>query len=252
MPEQSHQISGVGPILAALDAAREPVELILVRSDADSSAVQALLERAAALGVPVRRESANDLRRMSRTTPPTDALALTGRAPKVALPALLSGPGAVWLLAGVAYPSNAGFAIRCVEVAGAAGIVLDAPFSRSDRLRALRISMRANRFLPVLWRPAAEVVAAARTGGRPIVAVESSGDRAPWEVDLRDRPLLVVGGERDGIPADILASADSVVRIPAPGFIGSYNLQAAIAAVAVERLRQSQLALKLDERRGDR
>ena len=84
------------------------------------------------------------------------------------------------------------------------------------------------------------------------MAVESSGDRAPWEVDLRDRPLLVVGGERDGIPADILASADSVVRIPMPGFIGSYNLQAAIAAVAVERLRQSQLALKLDERRGDR
>jgi tRNA(Leu) C34 or U34 (ribose-2'-O)-methylase TrmL len=36
----------------------------------------------------------------------------------------------------------------------------------------------------------------------------------------------------------VLAAADRVLRLPMRGFIPSYNLQAAMAAVALERLRQ--------------
>jgi TrmH family RNA methyltransferase len=50
--------------------------------------------------------------------------------------------------------------------------------------------------------------------------------------------LLVVGAEAEGVPADLLAAADATVRIPMAGFIASYNLQAAVAAVAAERFRQ--------------
>jgi tRNA G18 (ribose-2'-O)-methylase SpoU len=48
----------------------------------------------------------------------------------------------------------------------------------------------------------------------------------------------VVGGERHGIPKEVLAACDDAIRIPMWGFIPSYNLQAAMAAVACERLRQ--------------
>jgi tRNA G18 (ribose-2'-O)-methylase SpoU len=50
--------------------------------------------------------------------------------------------------------------------------------------------------------------------------------------------LLVIGGETRGIPAPLLARCDEVLRIPMAGFIPAYNLQAAMAAVAAERLRQ--------------
>ena len=51
--------------------------------------------------------------------------------------------------------------------------------------------------------------------------------------------LFVVGGERHGIPDDgARAAADRVLRLPMRGFIPSYNLQAAMAGVAFERLRQ--------------
>ena len=74
--------------------------------------------------------------------------------------------------------------------------------------------------------------------GRRILAIESSGTRAPWQVDLRPACVLVVGAEDDGIPEPILARAAEVIRIPMAGFIPSYNLQAAMAVVMAERLRQ--------------
>jgi tRNA G18 (ribose-2'-O)-methylase SpoU len=57
-------------------------------------------------------------------------------------------------------------------------------------------------------------------------------------MDLAGPVLFVVGGERHGIPAEVLAECDDVIRIPMLGFIPSYNLQAAMAAVASERIRQ--------------
>jgi len=48
----------------------------------------------------------------------------------------------------------------------------------------------------------------------------------------------VVGGERDGVPPELLARCDEVIRVPMAGFVPSYSLQAPVAVVAVERLRQ--------------
>ena len=50
--------------------------------------------------------------------------------------------------------------------------------------------------------------------------------------------MLVIGGERHGISADLLRECDSIVKIPMRGFVPSYNLQAPLAVVAAEALRQ--------------
>ena len=50
--------------------------------------------------------------------------------------------------------------------------------------------------------------------------------------------LLVVGAEAEGVPREVLDRCDEVVRIPMGGFIASYNLQTAVAAIAAERFRQ--------------
>jgi tRNA G18 (ribose-2'-O)-methylase SpoU len=51
--------------------------------------------------------------------------------------------------------------------------------------------------------------------------------------------LFVAGGESEGIPPALQRRCDAVTRIPMAGFVSSYNLQAAVAIVAAERLRQS-------------
>jgi tRNA G18 (ribose-2'-O)-methylase SpoU len=50
--------------------------------------------------------------------------------------------------------------------------------------------------------------------------------------------VLVVGGENGGIPPEVLARCHSSIRVPMAGFIPCYNLQAAVSAIATERLRQ--------------
>jgi tRNA G18 (ribose-2'-O)-methylase SpoU len=186
----------------------------------------------------VHRVSRSVMRRFARGDCDTRALAVVGPSPRATLQELVAERGIVWLLAGLAYPTNVGSAVRTAEVSGADGVVVDANFAAPDRRTALRASMRADRVMPVLWTRAAEAVRAARGAGRRVVAVEDSGTSAPWEIDLTSPSLAIVGAERTGIPEEVLCLCDDVVRVPMAGFIPSYNVQAALAAVAVERLRQ--------------
>jgi tRNA G18 (ribose-2'-O)-methylase SpoU len=144
----------------------------------------------------------------------------------------------VWLLAHPVYPGNVGFAIRTAEVSGADGIYVDCDFDHAARREATRAAMRADRFMPVGWERSGAVLAAARAAGKRVVAIEDVGTRAPWQADLTGPLLLLVGAEAEGVPEALLASADDTLRIPMAGFIASYNLQAAVAAVAAERFRQ--------------
>jgi TrmH family RNA methyltransferase len=179
---------------------------------------------------------------MSRTGEEVDALGLVARTLCNDLMELMAQPGAVWLLSDVAYPSNVGTIIRSAEVTGAVGVVVDGNFNRPARQRAKRVAMRADRFISVLWEDSKHTVLAAQQAGRRVVAVESTGELAPWDVDLTGSVLLIVGGERTGIGDEVLGMANAVVRLPCPGFIPSWNVQAAVAAVAGERLRQQRAA----------
>lgn len=235
----TNQLTGAAAIAAALDRGSPRVTLILARKGGLEPHASAVLERARALGIRVRFESAADLWRMARDGGRAALLGLTGRDPDAPLEEVLAGAGPVWLLAGASYPGNAGFVIRTVEVAAAAGIVLDGPFDRKMKRQALRVSMRADRFMPVFWQKALPTIEVARGVGRRIVALEDSGRGALWETDLTAPVLMIVGGERGGIPTAVLDQADAVVRIPMPGFIGSYNLQAAASMGCAELLRQA-------------
>ena len=104
-------------------------------------------------------------------------------------------------------------ALRTAEVSGSAGAFVAADFDRAQRRAALRASMRADRFMPVFFGEADGVLDEAARSGRRLVAVEDVGERAPWEVDLRGRVHLVVGGEAEGIPKAALARCETVVRL---------------------------------------
>lgn len=230
-------IAGTAAIEAALDAG-EPVRVLLLAREARPEE-ERLAERAVAAGATLWRGSDGDLFRMSRGPEPARMLAMVGMAPTAQdVPDLLGRPGAVWLLSGAAYPSNVGFAIRTAEVSGATGLIVDGAFSGAQRSRARHVSMGAHRLLPVLYAESGAVIEVAKSVGRAVVAIEDVGAVAPWEVDLTGEVLIVLGNERSGLSESVLAAADATVRIPMAGFVPSYNLQAAMTAIATERLRQ--------------
>lgn len=231
------QIAGVTAIDAALRAGAD-VRLLLVAEDAPAEEVRALVARAEESGASVRTATRNVIARLSNVRPAEDALALVGRDPHADLVASLARGGAVWLLVGVAYPGNVGMVIRTAEVSGADAIAIDGKFDHEGKRAALRASMRADKFMPVLWTDAHAVLDAARAASHRLVALDESGERLHFEADLRGARVFVVGGENGGIPRELLERCDERVRVPMAGFIPCYNLQAAVSAVAVERLRQ--------------
>ena len=195
---------------------------------------------AARNGVLLTEESEREMRRMTEGEGVADAIAWAGPPLPDTLGALMQAEGLALVLAGLRYPGNVGFILRAAEVAGAAGVALDADWNASERASARRASMRAERFLPVVECGAEAALDAAVEAGRRIVAVETSGQASPWSVDLRSPAAIVFGGEAEGIPEALLARADAVVRIPTRGFIPSYNVQAAVGILLGEWLRQNE------------
>ncbi len=233
------QRCGLSEVSAAMDVG-EDISLILVRRDHSNPDVVALVKRAQAMNIRVTEGSENDLWRMARDNADgaPNVLALVGREPSATFEEVLAKGGLIWLLDGAKYPVNIGFCIRTAEVSGADAVIIDGELNNSERSAAKRASMKAHRFLPVFWMEAVETIAAAKAAGFLIVALEDIGTSAPWEVDLTGDVIIIVGGERSGISAEVMALADETVRIPMTGFVPSFNLQAPLSAVAIEAQRQ--------------
>ena len=139
------------------------------------------------------------------------------------------------------YSTNLGFAIRCAEVSGADAVVLNVAKTHEERRTIRRSSMRADRFIPVVYSTTEEILNGAKANSVRIIAVEDVGTHEPWDEDLTGDVLLVVGAEKEGVSEQVLAAADACVLLPMDGFVPSYNLQVAVSVVAVEALRQRNL-----------
>ena len=228
------QRCGIDAIEAALDAG-EDITRVLALRDCDDPRLSALLNRCIDAGIDVILGSENDLWRMAETSPAL-ALALVGREPDADLDTLLGRGGLIWMLAGAQYQTNIGYCIRVAEASGASGLIVTGEWTSDDRHRIVRAAMRTHRFMPVIF--GCDGLEALETWTGRVVAIEDVGTEEPWDADLTGDVILIVGGENAGISDELLAAADQTIRIPMAGFTPSYNLQAPMAVVAVEALRQ--------------
>ena len=233
------QRCGVTEVSKALES--EEVTLVLFYRGSNDAEAMRLRDLAEERGITVRESSKSDMWRMSRVNDgerPPPILALVGRKPDATVAEILSSGGLCWLLDGARYPVNIGFTIRTAEVSGAQAVFVDGSLNHAEKKAARRASMKAHRFMPVHWVNGGDITLMAKEAGFRVISLEDSGELGPWDEDLTGDILLVVGGERDGISDHILKESDSVIRVPMSGFVPSYNLQAPMAVVAAEALRQ--------------
>lgn len=150
---------------------------------------------------------------------------------------LLAGSRRVVILENVADPTNVGAIFRSVAGIGADAVLVTERCSDPFYRRAIRVSMGT--VLQVPWTRLGEWSAAReQLAGFHIAALALTPDA----VSLRDfaatapeRVALVLGAEGDGLTAEALAAADTVVQIPMAHGIDSLNV-AATAAVAMYAL----------------
>ena len=222
------QITGAEAVYQAL-LSGQPIDRVLVDREKDTTLIRDLCKQH---NIPLEEGSTNDLWRMS-SAGHVEALALIGRFQTESLDELMSRGGTIWFFDGVTYSTNLGFAIRTAEVSGADGVVLNVAKTHEERRTIRRASMRADRFIPVIYSNTEEIIAKAKQYNLPIIVAEDVGDRGPWDVDMTGDILLVVGAERDGVSQQTLDNADFVVKLPMNGFVPSYNLQVAVSVLAL-------------------
>ena len=148
--------------------------------------------------------------------------------------------GFLCLLEGIEDPYNFGYALRSLYAAGCDGILLGERNWMSAAGVVARASAGASEHFP-LWM--GDPVAAVRTlkeMGYRIVCAGIRDSVGLYEADLKKPLVLVVGGEKRGISAEMLSLADEIVRIDyGRDFRGSLSAASAATVMAFEILRQN-------------
>jgi RNA methyltransferase, TrmH family len=131
----------------------------------------------------------------------------------------LSGPRCVALW-GVRDPGNVGTILRSVAALGADGVAIGPGTADPYGAKAVRASMGA-----LFEVPLARVERPAELPGETIALVAHAGEPLS-ELEVGATATLVVGAEREGLPAEVVAGCDRIAHIP----IATESLNAAMAA----------------------
>jgi RNA methyltransferase, TrmH family len=123
---------------------------------------------------------------------------------------------ALW---GVRDPGNVGTVLRCALAFGAASVALGPDCADPFSPKAVRASMGA-----IFRVPVARVERVDELPGERIALAAHAGE--PLRGPLAGEATLLVGAEREGLPADVVAGCGRTAHIP----IASESLNAAIAA----------------------
>jgi RNA methyltransferase, TrmH family len=193
-----------------------------------------ILQHADDVGIPVSMADDAALAALSETVTPQGLVAVC-RSLTVDLPAALAGePRLVAVLAEARDPGNAGTVIRCADAAGADAVVLTHGSADPQGGKAVRASAGSVFHLPVSsGAPTADVVAALHERGLTVLAADGAGsldlDQAEDDGLLGGPVAWLFGNEAWGLPAEVSALADHVVRVPIYGRAESLNLATAAA-----------------------
>jgi TrmH family RNA methyltransferase len=123
-------------------------------------------------------------------------------------------------LHGIADPGNVGTVLRSALAFGASSVALGPDCADPYGFKAVRASMGALFAVPVARYASVEELPGT------VVALDAHAEQPIAELAVGGPLTLAIGAERAGLPGDVLAACERVVRIP----IASESLNAAMAA----------------------
>ncbi len=224
-------------------AVREALALASVRTGAVSELFVApdaeqrhadLVQAAQQSQVPVHRLPADALASLSGTVTPQGVVAVCPFL-DVSLDVALAGPPTlVVVLVQVRDPGNAGTVLRAADAAGAGAVVFTDASVDPYNGKCVRASAGSLFHLPVVTGvPIGAAVAGFRAAGLRVLAADGAGERdlddALDSGSLAEPTAWLFGNEAWGLPAEVAALADEVVRVPIHGRAESLNLATAAA-----------------------
>lgn len=236
---------GLKLVIDALDLGWEIRTLIFAKAGRGNAAVEKVAARTVAAGGDVLEVSEKVLSSITRRDNPQMVVGVfTQRL--VPLKEIRPANGDVWVaLDRVRDPGNLGTVIRTVDAVGAKGVILVGDTTDPFSLETVRATMGSIFAVPVA-RASVEAFLAWRRGFPGLVAgTHLKGAVDYRSVDFSGKPvLLLMGNEQQGLPDDLAASCDRLLRIPQAGRADSLNLAVATGVMLFE-IRRDALTLEV-------
>jgi TrmH family RNA methyltransferase len=229
-------LEGPEGIRSALEAGHVPETLLATERAAARHA--GLVNLARQRGAQVNLVAEPVLSALAATTTPQGLVAVL---PTVARPleALPASPRLVCVLAEVRDPGNLGTVLRAADAFGADAVVTTSGSVDPQSPKAARAAAGSLFHLPVVaGAPWPALRTALRGRGLRLVGADPHAATALDRVPLDEPVALVLGNEAHGLPAQVAADLDLVVRVPLAGRAESLNLAAAAAVLLYETARR--------------
>ena len=234
-------------IHVALDAGYEPLALLCEERHITGDAAR-IIERANTVpmwadspeGIPVYTGSREMLAELTGYTLTRGVLCAMRRPMPCAISEVTEGARRIVVIDGVVDTTNIGAIFRSAAALGIDAVLLTPNSCDPLNRRSIRVSMGSVFLVPWTWTSDATTYQDALRALGFQTAAMALTDRS---ISI-DNPLLttiprlaiIMGTEGDGLPAETIATADHVVRIPMSHNVDSLNVAAA-AAVAFWELR---------------
>lgn len=244
--QNAFMAEGLKLVIDALDLGWQVRTLVFAKAGRGVAAVEKAAARTVAAGGTVLEVSEKVLSAITRRDNPQMVVGVFSQK-YLPLKDIRPRDADVWVaLDRVRDPGNLGTVIRTVDAVGAKGVILVGDTTDPFAVETVRATMGSIFAVPVA-KAGVETFLAWRKGFPGLVAgTHLKGAVDYRSVDFGNRPvLLLMGNEQQGLPDDLAASCDRLLRIPQAGRADSLNLAVATGVMLFEIRRA---ALKLENR----
>jgi TrmH family RNA methyltransferase len=131
-------------------------------------------------------------------------------------------------------PGNLGTIVRTSDAAGVDGVILVNQCCDPFSVEAVRATMGSLFAMKLVEADFASFDAWHRKAGAQVVAASMRGTRRHDATSYSERSIVLMGNEQAGLPQDVEATCDALVRIPMSGAADSLNLASAAAVMIYE------------------
>ncbi|HEY3078710.1 MAG TPA: RNA methyltransferase [Chloroflexota bacterium] len=231
-------VEGIGPLVQAWRAGAAIELCVVATALLAAPAGRSLVDSLRTAGVPVVELSSSAFARISfRDHSP--GLGAVVRPRLVRLERLDPARAPYWLaLAGVGNPGNLGAMLRTCDAVGCGGVLLLGSAVDPFHPVAVRASRGTVFALPIARASGPAFAAWTRAHRCTVVGTSPSGEHEYRSVRYAEPLVLLMGGERRGLPDELAAACDLLVRVPMIGRADSLNLAVAASVVLYELFAQ--------------
>ena len=248
MASQKQRLHGLHCVGEALRAGRRDIHRLFLRPGRRGSAVSAILERAAALGIPVVDLDVSSAGSESDLGNDQGVALEVGSRPEYGLHELLGmNPRGTYrrivALDRVEDPQNVGSIVRVAEAAGIDGLLLTRRRAPPLSPSVARASAGALEWLPVSRvSNLGNALKLLKEKGFWVIGADPSGEESLFELPDRffqANLVVVMGAEGPGLRMGVHRHLDHRLRIPLSGRVSSLNVAAATALLLFEAQRRA-------------